>query len=136
LCFGNEVLFGVLEIGERKMSSTNLKAALLTTVILVLLCGPLTGHAQYSHDFASMIGEPSHAHMLPVRFGMVNLENGNLHLEIPLYSLPERGGSSYDVKLIYDSYNWELPQSRLTLRIIIQRVPDGAFWRVIAEADL
>ncbi len=33
--------------------------------------------------------------------------NGNLHLEIPLYSLPERGGSSYDVSLIYDSDNWD-----------------------------
>jgi len=63
-----------------------------------------TGWAQT--DIASMIGDPVHAHTLPVRFGLINLDNGNLHLEIPLYSVPERGEAPVTNTLVYDSTFW------------------------------
>lgn len=53
-------------------------------------------------DLSGIIGVPEHAHTLPVRFGFINLDTGNLHLEIPLYSVPERGHPALTNTLVYD----------------------------------
>jgi RHS repeat-associated protein len=37
----------------------------------------------------------------------VNLQNGNLHIEIPLLSLPQRGGKTLTWKYVYDSQQWQ-----------------------------
>ena len=57
-------------------------------------------------DITSLIGIPEHSHTLPVRFGFVNLDNGNLHLEFPLFSVSERGHSPESATLVYDSLFW------------------------------
>jgi RHS repeat-associated protein len=44
----------------------------------------------------------------------VNLQNGNLHIEIPLLSLAQRGGKTLTWKFVYDSPQWQavwVPQS-------------------------
>jgi YD repeat-containing protein len=98
------------------MNVVKLKAVLLAIGMLALFCCPSVGRAQYDGTYAAMIGDPPNEHALPVRFGQVNLQTGSIHLEIPLYSQPERGGSSYEAKLIYDSDNWDMT-TNLTLGV-------------------
>jgi RHS repeat-associated protein len=38
---------------------------------------------------------------------MINLANGNLHLEFPIASVPQRGRLPYEAKLVYDSRVWQ-----------------------------
>jgi hypothetical protein len=38
--------------------------------------------------------------------GFVDAASGNLHLEIPLGSFPQRGGTTVNLKLAYDSHIW------------------------------
>jgi len=59
-----------------------------------------------TQDMQSLIGVPPHDRMLPVRFGQADLDTGNLHLEIPLYSATERGLAPNTLSLIYDSLFW------------------------------
>ena len=72
--------------------------------VLMLIVSVGAMHAQT--DISSLIGEPAHARVLPVRFGQANLDTGDLHLELPLYSAPERGLAPNKITLIYDSFFW------------------------------
>jgi RHS repeat-associated protein len=40
--------------------------------------------------------------------GIVNVSNGNLHLEIPLADYPQRGSLRFSTKLVYDSRIWKV----------------------------
>jgi hypothetical protein len=52
------------------------------------------------------IGVPTFTTQVPVENGFINVANGNLHLEIPLGSFPQRGGGTDNVSLMYDSAIW------------------------------
>ena len=55
----------------------------------------------------SLIGAPlKGTPMLPIRFGSVNLTTGNLHLDIPIASVPERGIPPTAFLLVYDSLTY------------------------------
>lgn len=43
---------------------------------------------------------------LPVPNGSVNISNGNLHLEFPVVSLPQRGARPLEITIVYDSNLW------------------------------
>ena len=42
----------------------------------------------------------------PVEIGIINVANGNLHIEIPLALASQRGGLEYSAKFTYDSRVW------------------------------
>jgi RHS repeat-associated protein len=44
---------------------------------------------------------------VPVAGGFVDAANGNLHIEIPIASIPERGHVPFTAKLVYDSHIWQ-----------------------------
>src|ERR1700733_1574298 len=44
---------------------------------------------------------------LPVPGGYVDAANGNLHIEIPIASIPPRGHVPFVAKLVYDSHIWQ-----------------------------
>jgi RHS repeat-associated protein len=46
-------------------------------------------------------------------FEMVSLKNGNLHVEIPLWSLPQRSAPT-GLRLVYDMPSWEVDKSNPT----------------------
>jgi RHS repeat-associated protein len=70
----------------------------------LVLFSAQASHAQSaSNDYLERIGRPDFAVIDPVEAGFVNISNGNLHLEIPMASLPQRGGVPFTVKLTYDS---------------------------------
>ncbi|MEO6804843.1 MAG: RHS repeat-associated core domain-containing protein [Edaphobacter sp.] len=47
---------------------------------------------------------------IPVPNGFINIANGNLHLEIPLSTLKQRGQLSLNERLVYDSRIWKIIQ--------------------------
>jgi RHS repeat-associated protein len=79
-------------------SSANI---LVLPVLIVLLLSAASGQ-----DYLAQIGRPTFSSMEPVELGFVNTANGNLHLEIPLGTYPQRGSRPLTFKLVYDSRIW------------------------------
>jgi RHS repeat-associated protein len=66
------------------------------------------GLGQSSTDYSLQTGFPVFSTLKPVHFGSVNLANGNLHLEFPVTTVPQRGRPTYMAKLMYDSRIWRI----------------------------
>src|SRR5438270_473635 len=64
------------------------------------------GQASPTNDYLDLVGIPDWSVNEPVEMGAINLANGNLHLEIPMASLAQRGEKPFGVKLVYDSNVW------------------------------
>lgn len=84
-------------------------ACLIRLCIPVLLAHSLVqpSHAQDISNYLFQTGAPSFAAMDSFPGGVsVNMTNGNLHMEIPLGSYPQRGSAPVVLKLVYDSRVW------------------------------
>jgi len=77
-----------------------------------LLC-VLTGtgsNVLHAQGYLTSTGTPSFAAPYPAEMGTVDAASGNLHLEIPLGSFPQRGqNAGFVPKLLYDSHIWAVP---------------------------
>ena len=65
-----------------------------------------TGLAQNSQSYLNDVGSPAYSVNIPVENGFINVSNGNLHLEFPLASPPQRGALNVSERLVYDSRIW------------------------------
>jgi len=79
-------------------------------VLAWFLLGP-GASAVKGQSYLESIGVPPFTSALPVESGFINAANGNLHLEIPLASYPQRGGREFKVSLMYDSAIWKSASS-------------------------
>lgn len=61
-----------------------------------------------TQDYAQGVGAPTYTTAEPVELGFVNASNGNLHMEIPVGSFPQRGERAITYKFVYDSRIWYL----------------------------
>jgi RHS repeat-associated protein len=84
------------------LRNAGISAISLLAFILCLSGTPV--HAQYT----TATGTPTFTAAMPVEMGFVNVANGNLHIEIPLASFPQRGRLSYNARLVYDSLIWKI----------------------------
>jgi hypothetical protein len=64
---------------------------LILAVIIVALLGPIATEVR-GQSYLQNIGIPTFSQIVPVENGYINLSTGDLHLEIPLGSFPQRGG--------------------------------------------
>lgn len=80
--------------------------SVLMTSILWVLAQP--AQAQYT----TAVGTPTFTTAIPVEMGFVNAANGNLHIEIPLASFPQRGSLQYNARLVYDSLIWTVSSNK------------------------
>jgi hypothetical protein len=83
---------------------------LLLVVALAWLVGPCVTNVRaqsIDDDPLHAIGIPPLSGQIPVQNGFINVATGNLHLEFPLGSIPQRGGLSLQVTLTYDSNIWK-----------------------------
>jgi RHS repeat-associated protein len=71
----------------------------------IVSSGAITARCQ-NIDYLNSIGVPTFTTALPVENGFINAANGDLHLEIPLGSFPQRGGRQFEASLMYDSNIW------------------------------
>jgi hypothetical protein len=62
--------------------------------------------SQNSQSYLNDLGSTSYGVNIPVENGFINISNGNLHLEFPLASHPQRGALSLSEKIVYDSRIW------------------------------
>src|ERR1700722_3222022 len=79
--------------------------AVLITIAWNVSSGALTARCQ-DINYLNSIGVPTYSANLPIENGYVNAANGDLHLEIPLGSFPQRDGSQLKASLMYDSNIW------------------------------
>jgi YD repeat-containing protein len=61
-----------------------------------------------AQTYLNATGAPTFLTSAKVEHGFVNLANGNLHLEIPLESYPQRGQVRMTAKMVYDSRIWQV----------------------------
>jgi RHS repeat-associated protein len=60
------------------------------------------------NSLADVVGIPPDAAMYPIPgVGFVNLNNGNLHIDIPVRTVKDRNGTSITTSLVYDSSDFE-----------------------------
>ncbi len=74
--------------------------------LLSLICFLLVSTAAFGQSYLNDTGSPEYAVQIPVENGYIDLSNGNLHLEFPLASIPQRGVLNSTEKLTYDSRIW------------------------------
>jgi RHS repeat-associated protein len=72
----------------------------------VVVYASSTALAQSQDGYLNGIGIPTYQSGVPVENGYVSVNNGVLHLEIPLGSFPQRGGREFKAALVYDSNIW------------------------------
>ena len=107
---------------------------ILFLMLLVILLGSIRLKAQ---TYLESVGVPPFTTQSPVEMGFVNLANGDLHIEIPLGSFPQRGGREDKIAIVYDSAIWEggywapdnIPPSGVSEPFI------GAGWRLVTSGD-
>jgi RHS repeat-associated protein len=73
-------------------------------VLLLFSTSAVLANAQYT----TAAGTPTFTTAIPVEMGFTNVANGNLHIEIPLASFPQRGSLIYNARLVYDSLIWKI----------------------------
>ncbi len=101
---------------------------------LLALASATLGHAQAGYLLQN--GAPTFTTAEPAELGFVNAGNGNLHLEIPLASAPQRGGLGFSAKLVYDSRIWQILNNGSSSVWQPTNVPNSwAGWRFITTAD-
>src|SRR5690242_7776836 len=89
------------------------------TLGCILIAFAALRSALCQENYLFRIGRPEFSSEQKVELGVINIPNGNLHLEIPLFSLPQRGGPDIVGSFVYDSHIW---------RIWNQGYPAGDIW--------
>jgi RHS repeat-associated protein len=77
-----------------------------TILMVILSVSALVAPVEAQYTTAA--GTPTFTEAFPVEMGFTNLSNGNLHIEIPIGSFPQRGSLPYDARLVYDSAIWKI----------------------------
>lgn len=115
-------------------------ARLLFAVVLMLLLFATPSCGQQS--FMDEPGIPAFTTSFPVEHGFINLANGNLHIEIPIASYPQRGNiSALHARLVYDSRFWTVRTDPVTLaQSWVPNVPHtgisvGGGFRLITDGE-
>lgn len=88
------------------MNLTRLRSVGLALVGFVSMYTAIFPIDLRAQSYLSATGSPSFSAAYPIEMGAVDTATGNLHIEIPLGSFPQRGGSTTQLSLAYDSHIW------------------------------
>ncbi len=112
----------------------------LASATLSMVCPE--GRAQTAFtDYSLQYGAPAFNTAEPAYFGFVNAANGNLHVEFPLTSAPQRGTLPFWAKLAYDSRIWKVVNNGTSKSWQPANVLDGngnvsnGGWRMVTPAQ-
>src|SRR4051812_11208032 len=84
-----------------------MKSAWSSLAAVALVLATTASFGQQS--FMDEPGIPSFTTSFPVEHGLINLANGNLHIEIPIATYPQRGNiKALHARLVYDSRFWTI----------------------------
>jgi RHS repeat-associated protein len=85
------------------MQRKRLGLLILAIAIVAALFPPALRAQGYYYQF----GQQPYTTAIPVTGGYIDATNGDLHIEIPIASIAERGRVPYVAKLVYDSHIWQ-----------------------------
>jgi hypothetical protein len=94
----------------------------LLFAVLCLLYVALPARAQ---NYLYATGSPAFSTQLPIDQGFVNVNNGEIHLEIPLATKKQRGDLILNEALVYDSRIWHIVQNGSSYSWQPTNVPNG-----------
>ncbi|MGH9585787.1 MAG: RHS repeat domain-containing protein [Acidobacteriaceae bacterium] len=80
----------------------------LAVVCLCVTLGLLSKSYLHAQDYLYQIGSPTFSTQIPIENGFINVNNGDIHIEIPLATQKQRGRLQLDEKLVYDSRIWKI----------------------------
>jgi RHS repeat-associated protein len=82
-----------------------------------------------AQNYVYAVGNPTFGVNVPIDNGYINVANGNVHLEIPIASHPQRGNLQLNERLVYDSRIWTITSN---LQWSPTNVPNSmAGWRFV-----
>lgn len=104
--------------------------SLIVHLSALLIC--LTVQAALAQSYVYDTGSPTYGVNFPVPNGLINVANGNVHLEIPLATFTQRGNlPPLSIKLVYDSRIWRINQNVSTYSWQPNNIFDSmAGWRL------
>jgi YD repeat-containing protein len=80
-------------------------------LIISLITAIAVTRADAQNNYLYGTGNPTWGVNIPIENGFINVANGNVHIEIPIGSEPQRGSTSLTESLIYDSRTWQIVSS-------------------------
>ncbi len=87
-----------------------------------------------AQSYLTSVGNVPFSTTIPVELGNIDASNGDLHLEVPLISLPQRATAKpYSVTLAYDSRIWESSVGTWAADNVYQSTMGG--WRIVSSAS-
>jgi hypothetical protein len=87
----------------------------LRTEILTILFMAFTSLNAMAQNYLYGTGNPVWGINIPIENGFINVANGNVHMEIPIGSQPQRGSLPLTEKLVYDSRIWAVVNTGTSL---------------------
>ncbi len=106
---------------------------------LALSCGVILASVAVDYgqtNYLLQTGSPTFTAAEPVELGFVNAANGNLHIEIPIAAMPQRGGIAYTAKFVYDSRIWQVVNNGSSQSWQPTNVSGSkGGWRFVSTAD-
>lgn len=81
-------------------------ALLVFRTLFLLFFSLLVAVSATAQGYIYDAGTPLYTTAEPVELGFINVANGNLHIEIPLTTSPQRGKRHFSAALVYDSRIW------------------------------
>jgi hypothetical protein len=105
---------------------------LLRVSICFCLSPLLSGGIALAQSYVYATGAPTFTTAEPVELGFINVANGNLHIEMPVASIPQRGSIPYAAKFIYDGRIWTKVGTTWSPTNVVNS-SDG--WRYVTSAD-
>ncbi len=94
-----------------------------------------TSAARGQDDYLTRVGVPPFTTAMPVEHGFINLATGDLHIEIPLGSFPQRGGQSYEAKIVYDSSIWTPSSGAWGPNNVAEGYSGRGGWRLVTSGN-
>ncbi len=124
---------------EKHVSKSIPLRSLFALTILGLV-GAAVAWAQSS--YMDEPGIPAFTTAFPVEHGFISLNNGNLHIEIPVATYPQRGNiKALHARLVYDSRFWSVGTEQINQSQFWQRkiprvgIPVGGNFRLITDGE-
>src|ERR1700749_4406192 len=81
------------------------KRFLMFLCLGVALIAQVRAHAQ---NYLYATGNPTFSAQIPIENGFINVNNGDIHIEIPLAVHQQRGRLTLNERLVYDSRIWKI----------------------------
>ena len=88
-----------------------------------------------AQSYVYATGIPSFSTQIPIENGVINVNNGEIHIEIPLATHAQRGRLQLNESLVYDSRIWQIVNNGGTYQFQPTNVPDSmGGWRLSSTA--